>query len=191
MLAAVLWFLAILVVMAVPPKTYNRYLLPAYPAVALLAGWGLCNLLSERARARVPAVATAFVLTVACLVATIPVRLHTNPCKGFVEAGPLLNRLSPGATIAAYKPDEPPGPSRQPQQWVLRSCAVYYLGRNYVNYQRPQDAAAAGERFVISGQADSEALRAAGYEPFLLLGYKYWLFDRGPGPFAAVRTRPS
>ncbi len=109
MTLAAAWFLAILVMMAVPPLVYNRYVIPAYPAVALLAGWGLRSLLPQRARARVPAVLVGYALVVTCVLATVPFGIHTNGTRSFRLAKPMLDRVEPGAAVAAYNPDEPAG----------------------------------------------------------------------------------
>ncbi len=181
MTLAVAWFLAILVMMAVPPLVYNRYMIPAYPAVALLAGWGLSRLLSQRARARVPAVLVGYALVMACVVATVPFAIHTDAARGFQVARAVLDRLEPGPTVAVYRPDQPPGPAVLPGQWNLRSLCVFYLGRNYVNYPQPAQAAAR-ERFIICRDRERAALQAVGYEPFVELTDRFWLMDRPPAP---------
>ena len=165
--------------MAVPPLVYDRYMIPAYPAVALLAGRGLGGLLSRRARAAVPAVAAVYALTLTCVLATAPFGIHTNGSRGFQLAQELLDELEPGDSVAAYGPDEPAGPAVLPDQWGLRSRCVFYLGRNYRNYRQPA-AAAASERFIICQEEDRPALQAVGYEAFLPLSDRYWLMDRSP-----------
>ena len=191
MTLAVLWFVTILVLMAVPPQVYDRYMIPAYPAVALLAGRALSGLLSKRARARVPAVAVGYALVVACVMATVPFAIHTDGSRGFELAQLVLDRLEPGPTVAAYRPDEPPGPAVLPDQWGLRSRCVCYLGRNYTNYRDPRQAAAR-ERFVICQDDERPALETVGYRVFLELSDRYWLMGarraRRSPPAAEPRT---
>ncbi len=179
MTLAVLWLVAILVLMAVPPLVYNRYMVPAYPAVALLAGRGLSSLLSRRARALVPAVAAVYALTVTCVLATVPFGIHTNASHGFQLAQEVLDRLEPGTTVAAYRPDEPPGPALLPDQWGLRARCVFYLGRNYRNYKDPRQAAVR-EQFIICQDDKRPALEAVGFRAYLSLSDRYWLMGRPP-----------
>jgi len=190
MALSVLWFLAILALMSVPPKTYDRYMIPAYPAVALLAGSGLARLLPGRWHPRVPAVAAAYAVTLTCLLAIVPLEIHSYRCKGFVEARPMLDRLSPGATIAAFEPKDPPGPAVLPQQWGLRSRCIYYLDRTFVNYPTPEAVAASGERFVIVRRDNLGALTEVGYEPLRKLSDRFWLAGRAAAGRGVARAGP-
>jgi 4-amino-4-deoxy-L-arabinose transferase-like glycosyltransferase len=175
---SLVWLGAILLVMSLPPKAYDRYLILACPAVALLAGYGLDALLSVRLRAAMPAIVAGYAVAASCLLAVLPVSIHTESCKGFTEARPLLDRLAPGDKIAGYDPRVPSGPSSSPQAWSVRSLTIWYLDRHLVNYASPGELADSDERFVISKEEHLPAVEGAGFEAVMPLGREYWLLGR-------------
>jgi 4-amino-4-deoxy-L-arabinose transferase-like glycosyltransferase len=180
MQVALLWVAVVVVLMAIPPKRYDRYLVPAYPAMGLLAGYGLSRIMSERHRAAAPAIAAFAATALLFVLATVPVPLHSYQCRGFVQARPLLDRLSPGATITAYDPRFPTGPSRASGQWGLRAETIYYLDRYLVNCSRPEDLVGAGQQFVICKDDYAGALSGVGYDVLLELDDNDWLLGRCP-----------
>ncbi len=180
MLVALLWIGVVVGLMALPPKRYDRYLVPAYPAMGLLAGYGLSRLMSERLRAMLPAIVAVAATALLFVLATVPVPLHSYRCRGFVEARALLDRLSPGATIASYDPRFPTGPSRVPQQWGLRAKTIYYLDRYLVNHARAQELARAGVELVICRQEHTGALLEQGYRELVNLDGHARLLGRCP-----------
>jgi hypothetical protein len=190
-----LWIAEVVVLMAVPPRRYDRYVIPAYPAIALAAGLGLDMLLSQRLRAAAPVLITRCAVVLVLLLATVPVPLHTYRCRGFVECRPFLDGVEPGSVVASYEPRFPAGPSRAPGQWYLRAEATYYLDRLLVNYARPEQLAGAPYRFIISLEDYHGLLAEVGYEVVMPLGKRYWLLCRRPatdmGPSALANKLPA
>lgn len=175
---ALLWIAEVVLLMALPSKRYDRYTLPAYPAIALLAGWGLSQLLSERRRAAAPGAIRRLSMAWVLLLAALPIPLHKYRCRGFTEARPLLDSLVPGNTIATFDPRFPTGPGNARQQWSLRSKAIYYLDRDLVSYSTPAELDAAGEEFVIANRRLVAALSEAGYQVAMPLDKGYRLLWR-------------
>lgn len=163
LMLAVLWVVAVAVSMAVPPKGYDRYLIQAYPAVALLAAVGLDGLLSERARALLPRVVCGLVVVALVVLGTLPIRIHTWSARGFVTARPVLDRLLPGKPLAVHDPQRPSGRSGECVRWSIRAKSVWYLDRDVVNYKTPRAARAAGEPFVITSRRHIQAMLDTGY----------------------------
>jgi 4-amino-4-deoxy-L-arabinose transferase-like glycosyltransferase len=182
MVLALLWVAEVILTMSIPPRVYSRYMMALYPAVALLAGFGLATLLPERWRTAAPAAILRLALLVLLVEAVLPVPMHKYRCLGYVQMVPLLDRLAPGDTIATYDPQHPTGPSTDGRQWALRAAAYYYLDRDLANYARPEDVAAAHEQFVIAKGAEVTTLAAAGYEVLMPLDRLYWLLRRPLSP---------
>ena len=187
---ALLWIAAVLVLMAIPPKRYDRYIIPAYPAIALAAGHGLNMLLSKRLRAAAPMIISRFAVVLTLLLATVPVPLHTYRCRGFAEVRSFLDGAMPGTSVASYDPRFPAGPSRAPKQWGLRAEVTYYLDRCLVNYAHPGQLAEAPPRFIISREDYFGALVDVGYEAVMPLDKRYWLLRRCP-PGGAPASQPA
>ena len=180
MAVAALWIVAVIALMAVPPKNYGRYVIQAYPAVAPLAAVGLAALLPERARDAMPRVLRWLVVLQVFALATLPVELHNYNCTGFTTARPLLDRLTPGAEIACHYPKAPSG-RRQPEiHWGLRTKVYWYLDREVVNYATPAEVAAAAPLLLITRDDEVEALTSVGYDLLLELDGSYRLMWRRP-----------
>jgi len=192
----VVWFLLALVAVSTPRKVYDRYMIPAYPAVALLSAQGLAGLLPERWRLRAPKVVVGYVVGVTCLLAVVPVQIHSYRCAGFTHARPLLDRLAPGDSIASFLPNETGEPDRSHGPWGLRSKVTFYLDRTCRNYTALDELLASGERFVISRASQEAELRRGGYEPLMSLDGRYILFwptpaQRSASPAEPQRATPS
>jgi len=185
-LLALLWIAAVAVLMAVAPKRYDRYLLPAYPALGLLAGLGASCLLPERVRPAVPKGVACYALVLVTVLATVPVPLHKYRCRGFAEASSLLDRAAPGRTIASYNPGVPSGPSRHVAQWSLRSKVIYYLNRSLVNRGSVEELAAGRDEFVVAGWEHVGDLTGSGYRVLLELDDHYRLLHRCRGGIATA-----
>jgi 4-amino-4-deoxy-L-arabinose transferase-like glycosyltransferase len=177
---ALIWIVAIGLLMAVPPKRYDRYMIPSYPAVALLAGCGLSMLLSERVRAALPAIITGVAVVSVFVMATVPIPIHNERCRGFLVARPLLDWLSPGDDVAGHDSRFPTGPARDPRQWSIRSKVYYYMDRDHVmNYSTPEELIEAGREFVIVRRKYVRKVTAHGYERILDLDSSHVLLHRG------------
>jgi len=182
---ALLWIAEVVILMAVPPKRYDRYTMPAYPAIALLAGFGLNLLLSVRVRKAVAYAAMTTALLIVFVLATVPVQVHTYSCAGFGTARELLDRVSPGQEVASYDPHMPPGPGHDPRQWGLRSKIFYYMGRRLENYPDLEQLLASPEAFVIVRDRHQDALTGTGFKVLLRLDNHYRLAQRcAPGAAA-------
>ncbi len=178
MAVAALWIVAVIALMAIPPKNYDRYVIQAYPAVALLAAAGLAALLPESARDAMPRVLRWLVALQVFALATFPLDIHTYSCAGFTTARPLLDRLMPGAEIACHYPKAPSG-RRQPKvRWGLRAKTYWYLDREVVNYATPAEVAAAAPLLLITRDDEVESLTAVGYDMWLELDKSYRLLRR-------------
>jgi len=173
---ALVWAAEVILLMAVSPKPYDRYLVPAYPAVALLAGLALGRWLSERAKAIAPAVLSYAAVAGIVLLATLPVKLHSYSCEGFTHARALLDQVVPRErTVAActsLDSDDVP--------WGLRAKAYYYLDRLVENYSSPEKLAAGAGRFAIVSEKTVEELAKLGFELVLILDERYRLVERRP-----------
>ncbi len=181
---ALVWAAEVILLMAVSPKPYDRYLVPAYPAVALLAGLALGRLLSARAKAIAPAVLSYVAVAGIVLLTAIPVKLHSYGCEGFAHARALLDQVAPGRTIAACGPFDVDG-----VPWGLRAKAYYYLDRLIEHYSGPQKLSASAERFAIANEETAEELARLGFELVLPLDDRYRLVQRGPAAGKAPPAR--
>jgi hypothetical protein len=114
--------------------------------------------------------------------ATLPIEIHTYPCRGFTEAKPVLDTLAPGSELAAFDPDAPSGRARAEVRWGMRAKAYWYLDRTLVNYATPAELAAAAPPFVVTRDRDAAPLAEAGYQPFLDLDARYRLLRRAAPP---------
>jgi len=187
MTLALVWAAEVIVLMAVAPRPYDRYLIPAYPAIMLLAGLGLDQLLSPRARAAAPAVVACLGVASTFLLAVVPVKLHTYQSTGFVHARDLLDTVTPGTPLAVYDPTVPPESSRIYGSWVLCSKTNYYLRRPLRISVSEEELLAASPRFVMARNQYAEPLRTAGYEKILDLDGTYQLFERHAPPQPPLR----
>jgi len=179
LLLGALWVAEVVVATAVPPKTYDRYLTAAFPAVAMLAGCGLAWLIPARHHGRVPRVVLTLALVQAVLLAVVPVPIHTYRCKGFVEARPILDRLEPGTLLAAYVPEARfEDPKGRLGPWGLRAKATYYLDRVVRFYTKADDVVKAPVRFVAARDRYVDDLTARGFEVMLALDGSYYLLHR-------------
>ena len=191
---ALVWVGWVVVSMAVPPKRYDRYVIQAYPAVALLAAFGLRALLPERVRAALPAFLRTLVIVQVFVLATLPIKLHSYRCTGFVAARPVLDRLAPGTQLAGYDPKRPSGRGSTSVKWGMRAGAIYYLEREMVNYSTHGELLAERPRFVVTRGGYVDALTRSGYGPMIELREGQWLLARSAqgdenGPAAAQGTR--
>ncbi|HUT37268.1 MAG TPA: glycosyltransferase family 39 protein [Planctomycetota bacterium] len=187
---ALVWAAEVILLMAIAPKPYDRYLVPAYPAVALLAGLGLDRLLSERVKAAAPAVLAYGAVAGVFLLATLPIRVHTYRCEGFAHARPLLDQVAPGrsiATCSSLTPGESEG-DRVP--WGLCAKAGFYLDRAVVSYRSPRKLWESSECFAVVREEALKDLAEVGFEPVLALDGSYWLIQRRPTAGDGTPGRP-
>ncbi len=172
---ALLWMVEVVVLMAVPPKRYDRYMVPAYPAVALLAGYGLTFLLPQRVHGRIAGGVVRLAVACALLLAMIPVKLHSYDCEGYVRAKAVLDHAVPGTSVAWY------GPAGGEPSWGLTAKSVYYLDRTVAAYTDFGALERDGVEFVIAEEERSPALKQHGFRDILPLEPQRRLFYR-PAP---------
>jgi hypothetical protein len=159
----------------VPAKHYDRYMAPAYPAVALWAGHGMSLLLSERARRAAPTVVLRLAVAAALLLALVPIPLHTYQCTGFGEARGILDAAAPGRTVAWYV-----APGKRPS-WGVRAKSIYYMDRTPVPHTDVRELDRAGVDFVMADARMAPDLEAAGFRDLLGIDSKRRLFLRRGG----------
>ena len=178
-----IWIGGIVLFMAVPPKRYDRYLIPACPALAVLAAYGACSVLPERFHRRVPGAVWRICVIVAVLLATVPIPVHRYRRSGYAEARILLDRLGAPGTLVSYDPRFDPGLSRHERQWSLRAATVYYLDRRLHNANSVDQLQRNVPPFVVAHQEHLGALCGVGYHMLSRLDHKHLLLWR-PGPAA-------
>lgn len=182
MLVALLWTAEVLLVTAVPPKRYERYMATAFPAIGLLAGRGLAWLIPRRHHGRVPRVVRVLAALQAFAMVLVPVELHNYRCLGFTQARPMLDALEPGTALAGYWPPEPGKEEREGGgPWGLRAKATYYLDRQVAYYARAEDLAATPTRFAAARERHVADLVKLGFEVAFELDESYRLLMR-PAP---------
>jgi 4-amino-4-deoxy-L-arabinose transferase-like glycosyltransferase len=179
---ALLWIAEVVLLMAIPPKRYDRYAIPAYPAIALVAGCGLDMVLTEQLRRVVPRAALSVAGLWMFVMAIVPVPLHTYSSQGFSVARQLLDQAAPGTEIAYFDPQLPPGPGEDPRQWNVRSKAFYYLDRSLRNYGGTEELLASHDEFAIVHRRHRDFLARAGFRALLSLDGNYWLLQRKHEP---------
>lgn len=180
MTVAGLWLMEIVLTMAVPSVRYDRYVLPAYPALALLAGHGMDMLLTERARQALPRIVLTLTVAAGLLFALVPIQLHTYGRPNYVFARQLLDAYNVGDAVAFVDPECTPGLSRAPEHWSIRAAVVYYLDRGLVNYSNPENAIRDGHRFAVVLETQRDFIEPWGYEPVVKLDSRRWLMSRTP-----------
>ncbi len=181
---ALLWIAEVVVLMAVPPKAYARYLAPAYPAVALVAGYGLSLVLSERVRGRLPGYVARLTVAFAMMLALIPVKLHSYNCEGYTHARAVLDHVAPGPSVAWY------GPEGGEPSWGLRAKSIYYLDRTVAPYTDLGALDQDGIAFVIADKKPEKEggeklwaeLRQHGFRDIFPLEPQRRLFHRQTPP---------
>jgi len=174
MLASLLWIATVVVFMAVPPVRYDRYMVPAYPALALLAGHEANRLLPAGIRATLPRVVVWLAVAVGLTLVIVPVPLHRYRSSRYVAARPVLDNLDPGETLAIYVPERP-----RPKT-VTMSLAVYYLDRRLVTYHDLERLEQSDAKCVMARSQERRRMEASGFRVVLSLDREYDLLWRIP-----------
>ncbi len=186
---AALWAALVVLAAAVPVKRYDRYVIPACPAVALLAAGGLWMLLPRRWGPKLPRAVVIIAVAVALLLALFPIKLHSYRCRGFVLARDLLERFEPGAKdLAFYAPGARPLDPHEPtdKNWGARAKAIYYLDRTIALFPSVQTLVESGRPFVMARPERRDDLHRGGFLQLLSLDKGYSLFARPE----ALHARP-
>jgi len=177
-----LWIAGVFALMAVPSPYYPRYTIPAFPALALLAGYVGVRLVPEYHRASMSRGVVRIAAVAGLVLALAPVPLHPHKNAGFVAARPFIDRFDPGDSIACYyrpeekKKDLRPEEGEQPRK--VSSKTIYFLDRVTYQYHRPDDLDWAMPAFVIVQTRWAGDVEDKGYMKLMRLDREYSLMWR-------------
>jgi len=178
---AAMWTILVVLAAAVPAKRYDRYVIPACPAVALMAGNGLLALLPKRWAAKLPGAIALIAVAIALILAILPIKLHSYRCRGFAMARDLLEQLEPAEkSLAFYAPGARPLDPHEPtdRNWGARAKAIFYLDRTITLFPSTEALLESGRPFVMARPKHGAHLRDAGFVELLALDDGYSLFLR-------------
>lgn len=93
------WIIVVLIASGLKPSQYQRYLLPALPAVAIVTALAMVRTLKERLPAWIPGTVAVLVITAAIFLACLPVTGATNTQRLMAMNDLLNHRLAPEAPV--------------------------------------------------------------------------------------------
>ena len=163
--------------MSVPDKRYDRYMLTAYPAVALLAGYALAHMLSEGARQAMPLWITRLAIVVCLALAMFPFPIHGHGTSTYIHARAILDSVNAPDMIATIDKRYPAGYSTEQRQWSVRAQIVFYLDRRLMTYPSANEALEKKHPFLIIQEEDTEEAQSSGYSRILELRSNRWLMQ--------------
>ena len=158
-----LWVLAVVALMAIPARRYDRYMIVAIPALAIPSAWAIVRWISDETARRLPLAITAAALAWIALVTVWPIDLQIWRNQAFLEARCHLDAFDPGGEAVLYEPGLPSGPARGEARWQLRATVVFHLDRALHTLRTVEEIETAATPFVFAALARAEPLERRGW----------------------------
>ncbi len=186
------WVGIVLIAAGLKPAQYARYLLPALPAISIIAGVGVMRLLRGRLPVWMPATVALSAVIGAIVLACFPVSTHGGDGQRLAVVAEVLNRrLPPGSPVAVItmRSDAHGSPK---VSWQDEGRCHFFFGRSArpTTLAEAEEAAARGRVTVIILNEDYPTVASKLNLDSLIRTNNYVLAEAGSGKETVLPRKP-